>query len=143
MSNTNKIMLLTFLLVVVIVLIRSVIWTKGLKDEDDAGIIKTSPDILLGEFVKDAIQAKQYYISKTLQVSGEVADTFADHLYRTIILLTTGTPGVFINCTLDQKEVNVKRGASITVKGVFDTYDTGNPETQVPGAINLINCYLL
>ncbi|MGG9970654.1 OB-fold protein [Ferruginibacter sp. SUN002] len=141
MSNTNKILLLAFLLVAVVALIGIVMWNKPHKNVEDANTIKVSPDDLLNEFIKDSAQARIKYISKVVEVRGEVANTFANEQFQTVILIKTSTPGVSINCTFEQKEVNIKTGTTVAIKGICDGYN-GDAEMGIPGDVLLVRCYI-
>jgi hypothetical protein len=142
MSNTNKILLLSFLLVAVIILIGLSLWNKPHENVEDANTIKATPDNLVAEFVKDSAQAKTKYITKIVEVKGEIAETFANEQFQTVVLIKTSTPGIFINCTFEQKEVSVKKGTNIAVKGICDGYNSGDAEMGIPGDVVLVRCYI-
>jgi len=142
MSNATKILILTSFLLAVIVLIGVVMWNKPHRDVEDASTIKTTPDDLYNEFVKDSAQAKTKFINKVVSVSGEIAETFANEQYQTVVQLKTSTPNVFINCTFEQKEVSVKKGMTIAVKGICDGYNSGDAEMGLPGDVVLVRCYV-
>lgn len=142
MSNATKILILTSFLIAVIVLIGLVMWNKPHRDVEDANTIKTTPDDLYNEFVKDSAQAKTKFINKVVSVSGEIAETFANEQYQTVVQIKTSTPNVFINCTFEQKEVSVKKGMTIAVKGICDGYNSGDAEMGLPGDVVLVRCYI-
>ncbi len=142
MSNANKILILTFLLVAVIVLIGLVMWNKPHKNVADANTIQVAPDDLYNEFVKDSAQARTKYITKVVEITGEIADVFANEQYQTVVLIKTAIPGVYINCTFEQKEVNVKKGTTIVVKGICDGYNSGDADMGIPGDVILVRCYV-
>ncbi len=140
MSNAHKILILTSLLVAVIILIGLVMWNKPHTDVEDANTITTTPDDLYNEFVKDSAQAKAKFINKVVSVSGEIAETFANEQFQTVVQLKTSTPNVFINCTFEEKEVSVKKGMTIAVKGICDGRLSG--DLGIEGDVVLVRCYV-
>ncbi|MES2430076.1 MAG: hypothetical protein V4556_04005 [Bacteroidota bacterium] len=142
MSNLNKILLLTLLLIAVIAIIGLVMWNKPHSDVEGAGTIKVSPDDLYNAFVKDSAAAKNMYINKVVEVSGEVSETFTNEQFQTVVLLKTATERVSINCTFEEKEVQVKKGTNIAIKGICDGYNSGDADMDIPGDVVLVRCYL-
>jgi tRNA_anti-like len=110
------------------------IWNKPQTNVARATGIKTEATSLFQEYSSNEQAANKKYLEKILEVSGEVTEITKNAEGMTVLLLKTDDPMFGINCTMEQKEMSVKAGDRITLKGICTGYLTD---------IVLIRCYLV
>lgn len=129
-----------FLLVAVILLIAAAlyvwffIWNKSQLNVADAKGIKVEAAALFNAYSSNEKSANTNYLEKILEVSGEVTSVTQNAEGFTVVLLKTDDPMFGINCTLEQKDVIVKEGDTVTLKGICTGYLTD---------VVLIRCYTI
>ena len=101
----------------------SVIKTEGIKIEAAT---------LFDEYSSNEQAANKKYLEKILEVSGEVTSVTKNAEGLTVVLLQTSDPMFGINCTIEQKDAQVKEGDKIILKGICTGYLTD---------VVLIRCY--
>lgn len=127
-----------FLLTAVILLIAAAlyvwffIWNKPQLNVADAKGIKVEAAVLFNAYSSNEQSANTNYLEKILEVSGEVTSVTRNTEGFTVVLLKTDDPMFGINCTLEQKDVRVKEGDTVTLKGICTGYLTD---------VVLIRCY--
>ncbi len=108
------------------------IWNKPQLNIADAKGIKVEAAALFNAYSSNEQSANTNYLEKILEVSGEVTSVTQNAEGFTVVLLKTDDPMFGINCTLEQKDVRVKEGDTVTLKGICTGYLTD---------VVLIRCY--
>lgn len=108
------------------------IWNKPQLNVADAKAIKIEAVALFNAYSSNEQSANTNYLEKVLEVSGEVTSVTQNAEGFTVVLLKTEDPIFGINCTLAQKEVTVKEGDTVVLKGICTGYLTD---------VVLIRCY--
>jgi membrane protein implicated in regulation of membrane protease activity len=130
----------SFLLVFIVVILCTAayvwffIWNKPQTNVAGAMAIKTEAAVLFQEYSSNEKAANQKYLEKIVEVSGVVTDITKNAEGMTVVLLKTDDAMFGINCTMEQKEISVKAGDQITLKGICTGYLTD---------VVLIRCYLV
>jgi len=117
------------------------LWNKGARDVKNAtGIIVTSTE-LYKTFTTDSSAASKKYTGKIVSVTGQVLSVTPNQQHQTVVLLKTMDEGAYINCTFEGPLMTAKAGETITVKGICDGYNAGDPEMGLPGDVVITRCY--
>jgi hypothetical protein len=77
---------------------------------------------LLDDYNKSEAEANKKYLGKVVAVSGEVKEVTKNQEGQTVVTLKTSDPMNSINCTLDQKDMAIKQGSTVTLKGLCTGY---------------------
>lgn len=126
-------MLAAFILLIAVALyVWCFIWNKPQLNVAAAGGIKVAAVALFNAYSSNEQSANANYLEKILEVSGEVTSVTRNTEGFTVVLLKTDDPMFGINCTLEQKDVTLKEGDTVTLKGICTGYLTD---------VVLIRCY--
>lgn len=108
------------------------VWNKPQTNVANADGIKIAATALFSAYNSNEQIANQKYLEKILEVSGEVTGVNKNAEGLTVILLKTDDPMFGVNCTLEQKNVQVKEGDTILLKGICTGFLTD---------VVMIRCY--
>ncbi|HEX4957355.1 MAG TPA: hypothetical protein VFV46_04205 [Lacibacter sp.] len=118
--------------VIVILYVWFFIWNKPQVNVSDADAVKVEAAALFTAYSSDEQLANTNYLEKILEVTGKVTSVTQNAEGFTVVLLQTNDPMFGINCTLEQKNVTVREGDTVTLKGICIGYLTD---------VVLIRCY--
>jgi tRNA_anti-like len=108
------------------------LWNKPQTNVAKAYGLKIAAPALFNEYSSNEQAANKKYLEKILEVSGQVTSITKNAEGLTVILLKTDDPMFGVNCTLEQKDIQVIEGDSMAVKGICTGYLTD---------VVLIRCY--
>ncbi|MFN5135334.1 MAG: OB-fold protein [Chitinophagaceae bacterium] len=108
------------------------VWNKPKTDVKVETAIKTDAVALFNEYSTNEQSANQKYLEKILEVAGIVTSVNKNAEGQTVILLKTNDSMFGINCTMEEKDVVLKEGDAVTLKGICTGYLTD---------VVLIRCY--
>jgi tRNA_anti-like len=108
------------------------LWNKPKTNVAKADGVKIEAAALFTEYSNNEQAANTKYLEKILEVSGEVTSVTKNAEGFTVVLLKTDDLMFGVNCTLEQKDVLVKKGDKVTLKGICTGYLTD---------VVLIRCY--
>lgn len=108
------------------------IWNKSETNVADSKGIPVEAVGLFQSYVSNEQKANTNYLEKILEVSGEVNTVSTNAEGFLVVLLKTNDPMFGINCTMEQKDVVIKEGETVTLKGICTGYLTD---------VVLIRCY--
>jgi uncharacterized protein (UPF0333 family) len=108
------------------------IWNKPQSNVAQAKGIPVEAALLFQSYSTNEQQANATYLEKIVEVKGEVKTVSANAEGFMVVLLKANDPMFGINCTLEQKDVVIKEGETVTLKGICTGYLTD---------VVLIRCY--
>lgn len=118
------------------------LWNKPHKNVQTAQSVTVDAVVLYNQFISDSLNARKNYVEKVLSVSGRIERISVNQQSQTIIMLGSGTPGAYINCTMEKAAPKLKEQDSIIVKGICSGYIAGDADMGLPGDVFLTRCYL-
>jgi hypothetical protein len=140
--KTKRNILILFLAIIVIAAIVGYsIWNEPHRDIKSATALKVSAVALYDNLTKDSANMKSKFVSRVVDVSGEVKQILKNQNGDQIILLKTNVSDGSVNCTMEEKANNVKPGNTISIKGICSGYIGGDLDMGLPGDVFLIRCY--
>jgi hypothetical protein len=129
----KKIALVTLvLLLAVAAYVWFFVWNKPQTNIAGANALKTEAVTLFNEYSTNEQAANTKYLEKVLEVSGKVTSVTKNAEGLAVVLLQSDDPLFGINCTIEQKNVQVKQGEEVVLKGLCTGYLTD---------VVLIRCY--
>jgi DNA/RNA endonuclease YhcR with UshA esterase domain len=132
----NQLKKIVLLLVVILLAVATYtwffVWNKPQTNVAKADALKIEASALLNEYTTNEQTANQKYLEKILEVTGVVMSITKNAEGQTVVLLKTNDPVFGINCTMEEKEVVLKEGDTVTLKGICTGYLTD---------VVLIRCY--
>jgi DNA/RNA endonuclease YhcR with UshA esterase domain len=133
MNRLKKIVLiLLFVLLAVATYTWFFVWNKPQTNVAKADALKIKASALFNEYSTNEQTANQKYLEKILEVTGEVTSITKNVEGQTVILLKTNDPMFGVNCTMEEKNIVLKEGDAVTIKGICTGYLTD---------VVLIRCY--
>jgi tRNA_anti-like len=118
------------------------LWNKPHKNVKDTAAIKVAATELYDLFISDSVKAQNLYVDKIILVSGQVEKISVNQQSQPIILLNSGLPGAYINCTMENNTEDIKEYDSISIKGICSGYISGDADMGLPGDVFVIRGYL-
>ena len=100
------------------------VWNKPQVNVAKAESIKIDAPVLFKEYSTNEQTANKNYLEKIMEVRGEVTSVTKNAEGLTVVLLKTEDPMFGINCTMEQKDIRVKEGETIVLKGICTGYLT-------------------
>lgn len=100
------------------------IWNKPQINVEQAKGIQVEAKLLFQSYSSNEQQANATYLEKIVEVTGEVKTVTSNAEGFSVVLLKTEDPVFGINCTLEQKDVVIKEGETVTLKGICTGYLT-------------------
>jgi len=142
MAGKKKVFITVSLIIVIAVAsVVYYLWNKpGINVADSTGV-KTSAMLLYKTFSTDSLQAKKNYYQQIVEVTGVVTSTSANQQNQTVVLLSTGTQGGNVNCTMEGKTGIIKTRDSINIKGICNGLGQGDSDMGILGDVYLTRCY--
>lgn len=84
---------------------------------NETGISLTASSIVTA-YKSNEVTANAEYLDKPLQITGEIAETKADQIGKTTLLMKSNDAFTYVFCTLKTTDTSIKKGDIITVKGI-------------------------
>ena len=128
-------------IIVIAAIVGYSIWNEPHRDIKSATALKVSAVALYDNLTKDSANMKSKFVSRVVDVSGEVKQILKNQNGDQIILLKTNVSDGSVNCTMEEKANNVKPGNTISIKGICSGYIGGDLDMGLPGDVFLIRCY--
>lgn len=119
------------------------LWNKPHLDIESATGIKTDAVGLYKAFTTDSVSAKQHFIEKVLEVTGTVSSISKNQQGQTLLMITTGAEGAYINCTMEGQATAVKQGNAVVIKGICNGIGQGDADLGIMGDVYLVRCFLV
>ena len=142
-GKLKKNILIFFIAIVVIGAVTGYLqWNKPHRDVKGANAVAITAIELYKIFITDSVKAKAQYLNRVVEVSGEVQQVSVNQQKQQVILLKTGTPDAWVNCTMEENANNIKAGDAIMVKGICSGYINGDIDMGLPGDVFLVRCYV-
>lgn len=120
----NKVLLLISLLILVALAVGFYLWNKPPETVEDKEGINTTAVSIISAFEQNEQAANKKYLSQVLSVQGTVAEITNDQDNAVVLLLSGTDPLNGVQCTMKEKNITVKIGSSITIKGFCSGYTT-------------------
>lgn len=131
------------IVVAVIVLTGAIGWqmyNKGPVDVRKSRGIAVETTELYQEFAANRAEAREKYAGKILEVTGIVNRIEENIQQQQVILLKTGEPGAFINCTMEEKMETVV-GEIVKIKGICSGMGEGDADLGIKGDVYIMRSY--
>lgn len=115
-------------IIIILIIILSVVWVvfrmynKPHRDPLSEVSIKISATELFRSYENDEAAANGLYLDKVVEVSGKISEITTNQELKPIVSLETENPMFGVRCTMESPTINVKRGDSVTVKGICTGY---------------------
>jgi hypothetical protein len=133
MKQLKKILLALFVLLVAVAAYAwFFVWNKPQINVSKADAVKTEASALFNDYSSNEQAANQKYLEKILEVAGVVTNVTKNAEGQIVVLLKTNDPMFGINCTMEEKDIVLKQGDAVTLKGICTGYLTD---------VVLIRCY--
>jgi hypothetical protein len=140
-KRSKKIFLFSFLALLAFALTAGFyLYNKGPLDVRNSTSIAVNADELYTLYTSDSVKAGKKFTSKVLLVQGEISEVSTNLKNEQIILVKTGTPGAYVNCTLQETAENLVPGAQVSIKGICSGIGEGDPGLGLPGDVYLTRC---
>lgn len=118
-------------------------YNKGpLNIENTKGTLVTAAE-LYRSYINDPLTAQKKYNDQVLIVRGEVLEVSFNSNNQKIIMMKTGSPAAFINCTLEEPANTIKTAGEINIKGICGGIGQGFPEMGIKGDVYLSRCLIV
>jgi anionic cell wall polymer biosynthesis LytR-Cps2A-Psr (LCP) family protein len=93
------------------------LYNKAPEKVEDIKGTEVSADVLINDYAQDETVANGKYLNKALEVKGSVTEVTKNQ-DGAVVVTIAGTNNVMaIQCTMRDKEVNLEKGTTVTVKG--------------------------
>lgn len=141
-GKAKKIGLIVTVLILAGLAVGYFMWNKPHKNINAAAGIKITAAELYQSFITDSATANSKYIDKVLEVTGIVKNTSINQQQQPVVSLQTTSGEAAVNCTLEQKEVEIKEGEQVRIKGICTGIGEGDADLGIMGDVYLIRCYI-
>ncbi len=142
-KKSKKIILFSFLTLTAFALSAGFyFYNKGPVDVKNSRSISVKADELYTLYSSDTVKAGKKFTSKVLLVQGEISEVSTNLKNEQIILVKTGTPGAYVNCTLQETAENLVTGALVSIKGICSGIGEGDADLGLPGDVYLTRCFV-
>lgn len=139
----KKILIFVFILLAIAASIGFYLYDKAPVNVKNAKSIKVSATELYHDFITDSARAQKKYSGKIVSVIAKVSSAKMNQQGETVILLTTGTPAAYINCTMEEKSIKVVAEQQVIIKGICSGIGEGDTDLGIAGDVYLGRCYLI
>lgn len=140
-KRSKKIFFISFLALLVFAITAGFyLYNKGPLDVKNSRSITVKADELYSLYSSDSVKAKEKFTSKVLLVQGEISEVSTNIKNEQIILVKTGTPGAYVNCTLEGPAVNGVSSGQVSIKGICSGIGEGDADLGLPGDVYLTRC---
>jgi hypothetical protein len=103
------------------------LWNKPhVMIEDKKGLVITAK-VLFETYNANEKDADAQYLNKAIEVTGVVGEVEKNQDGGTMLILDTGDPIAGVQCAMREQNINVAKGAEVTIKG----FCSGNGITGV------------
>jgi uncharacterized protein (DUF1330 family) len=130
------------LLGIVLVVIGFYKYNKGPVNVRNSSALKIEAAALYQAYLSDSVTAQKNYSGKILQVKGQVSKITDNQQGEMIVLFKTNVEGAFVNCTLQNKPMNIKPNVILEVKGICSGLGQGEPDLGILGDVYLTRSIL-
>ena len=142
MAGTGKKILTVLLLLAAVgMIVGYCFWNKPHANIASAKGVNIQAAALYQAFITDTASANKKYYQQVVAVSGMVNSISKNLQNQAVIILKTNSEGAYINCTMEGGTQNIKKGASIIIKGVCQGIQ-GDADLGIMGDVYLIRCYI-
>lgn len=142
-QKTKKILLISFLGVMITGISAGFyLYNKGPLDVKASKGIPVVANELYAVYSSDSAKANNRFTSKILVVKGEISEVSVNSNQQKIILLKTGIPGAYVNCTLEGPIKNTDKPGIITIKGICSGIGQGDADLGIMGDVYLTRCFV-
>ena len=140
-KKIKKIIIAATVLIAIAAIVLYVVWNKPHRNVQSADAAKITATELYRVFITDSAKARNLYVNKVVEVSGEITQLSLNQQSQQVILIKTAIPGAAVNCTMEEKAGNIKAGDLISIKGICSGYISGDADMGLPGDVFLIRGY--
>jgi anionic cell wall polymer biosynthesis LytR-Cps2A-Psr (LCP) family protein len=109
------------IVLVVLALIGGVVgyrmYNKAPEKVEDIKGTAVNASTLTQEYSQDEAAANQKYLNKALEVTGTVTEINKNQDGATVVTISGNDAAMAIQCTMRDKDVNLEKGKTVTVKG--------------------------
>jgi hypothetical protein len=142
-QKTKKILILSFLaLLGLAACIGFYFYNKGPLDVKHSNGIPVNANELYSIYSSDSLKANKKFTSRVLLVRGEVSEVSVNSRQQKIIMIKTGAPGAYVNCTLEESTENINESDKVSIKGICSGIGQGNAELGIMGDVYLTRCFV-
>ena len=139
----KKILLTLVIFIVIAGITGYILYNKGPVNVREAHSIKITAVELYSKFIKDSATAQKIYSGKILSVSSGLSSVSENQQGEKVIMLSTGNEGGYINCTMEDKNINIKPGQQVVVKGECSGIGQGDADLGIAADVYMSRCYLI
>lgn len=118
-------------------------YNKGPVNVSTSSAVKIEAADLYNAYLSDSITAQKNYSGKILQVRGQVSKITDNQQGEMFVLFKTNVEGAFVNCTLQNKPMNLKPNDTLEVKGICSGLGQGEPDLGILGDVYLTRSILV
>lgn len=94
------------------------VWNKPARDVLDEKGIEITASALFDAYTKNENEANIKYLNKAIEVTGVVVEANENQAGQSVVMLQSSDPVFGINCTFKEDPGPLKKGATITFKGI-------------------------
>ena len=98
------------------------IWNKPARDVTKEKGIQITAIAIFDSFSNNEESANAQFLNKAIEVTGTVSDVKKNQAGETVVYLKSDDPVFGVNCTFKQNPGAIKKGNTITFKGICTGY---------------------
>jgi len=100
------------------------VWNKPARDVTEEKGMEITAMAIFDSFTVNENRATKLYLSKAIQVTGEVTDIKTNQAGETVVYLKSNDPVFGVNCTFKENPGNITKGSTITFKGICTGFNS-------------------
>ena len=139
--STKKQFLLFSLLMMLAVAIGYYFYNKGPVNFKNSEAINITAVELYNAY-EDTLADHKKITGKVLEVAGVIGKIELNQQNETILFLKTNTAGAFINCSMQQTNINLKINDRTHIKGFCSGMGQGDADLDIKADVYLTSCWI-
>lgn len=121
-SRRSKILFIITILLMSGISYALYVWNKPHRDVKDEKGILVSASAIFDSFTVNETRANELYLNKAILVSGDISEVKKNQDGQAVVYLKTNDPLFGVNCTFKEDPGPLKKGMTITFKGICTGY---------------------
>lgn len=118
------------------------VYNKGPVDVKHSKAIHVNANELYSIFSSDSIKANKKFISRVVEVRGEISKVSFNSMQQKIVLIKTDAQGAYINCTLEETVENINESDIVSIKGICNGIGQYDADLGIMGDLYLTRCFV-
>lgn len=118
-------------------------YNKGPVNIKSASAQKIEAVQLYKAYTSDSVSAQKNFNGKVLEVRGKIEALTSNQNNEKLLLLNTGEEDAFVNCTLEEENVEgLSKGDMVSLKGICTGLGQAEPDLGIKADLYLTRAYL-